>query len=138
MSTRMRSKTIVFWGREDILSCSVKYFLTAEQEWNVFNVSHEEDLASMIQMVDRVNPDVVVLHQENYGDELNPPIMLLQNFPNLKVIAFSAANTTMEVYSKQDVLIKSASDFISVVNADLVTNGVSTNQNNAVMKGGDL
>jgi len=118
---RMKTKTIVFWGREDILSCSVEHFLATQKEWNVLNISHEESLEAMIHVVDDANPDVIVIHQENYVDELNPPTFLLRNHPGLKVIAFSPDNTTLEVYSKQDFLVKSSSEFISVVKANLMT-----------------
>ena len=115
----MKTKTIIFWGSDDILSYSVKYFLTTENEWHLLTISPEENLDGMIQAVNRIKPEVVVIHQENYIGNDKLPIMLLQKHPGLKVIVFSSGNTMMEVYNKQDVLVESASDLISVVKADL-------------------
>ena len=117
----MKPKTIVFWGREDIFSYSVKYFLSAENEWRVHNVSPREKLDVVIQMINEVNPEVVVIHQENYARGINQSNVLLQGRPKLKVITFSSGDAVMEVYSKQDVLVTSASDFLSVIKADLLT-----------------
>ena len=115
----MKPKTIVFWGREDIFSHSVKYFLSAENGWSVHNISPREKLDAVIQKINEVNPEVVVIHQENYARKINQSNILLQVRPRLKVITFSSGDAVMEVYSKQDVLVESVADLISVVKADL-------------------
>lgn len=113
----MNSKTIVLWGREDLLSTSVELFLTGQKGWNVVNISSEDDFEALIQAVDKVNPDVVILQQGNRAGNSNLPIKLLKDHPGLKVITVSLNDNLMEVYSKQNILIKSASDLISVVEA---------------------
>jgi hypothetical protein len=114
----MKPKTIVLWGLDDLLSSSVEFFLTIQKGWKVINISDEEHLDAMIQTVDRVNPDVVIIHQGKQNSNLNLPPILLQNHPGLKVITVSLDNNLMEVYSKQNILVRSAADLVSAVEAD--------------------
>ena len=115
----MKSKTIVLWVLDDLLSSSVELFLTAQKGWNVINISDEQHLNTVLQIVDKVNPDVVILHKEKQTGRLDVPHVLLQNHPNLKVITVSLKNNLMEVYSKQNILVKSTADLISAVEADV-------------------
>jgi DNA-binding NarL/FixJ family response regulator len=113
----MNSKTIVLWGREDLLSTSVELFLTSQKGWNVVNISSEDDFEALIQAVEQVHPDVVIIHQGDRPCKSNLPTILLKDHPGLKVITVSLNDNLMEVYSKQNILVKSASDLISVVEA---------------------
>jgi len=112
---QMELKKIVLWGQDDLLSSSVKLFLTSQQGWDVHNVSHQENLETLIQVIDKVNPDVIVFYQENGTGDPDLPTTLMKNHPGLKVIGLSLDNNIMEVYSRQNVLIESVSDFISVI-----------------------
>jgi len=113
----MKSKTIVLWGREDLLSSSVELFLTARKGWHVINISSEENLDALLLAVDKVHPDVVILQEGDRAGNSDLPIKLVQDYPGLKVIIVSLNDNLMEVYSKQNILVKSASDLISVVEA---------------------
>ena len=111
----MKSKTIVLWGREDLLSSSVELFLTDQKGWKVVNISDEENFDVLIQAVEKVNPDVVIILQGDRACHSNAPMILLQDHPGLKVITLNPKNNVMEVFSKQNILVKSASDLISVI-----------------------
>ena len=111
----MKSKKIVLWGREDLLSSSVELFLTAQKGWAVVSISNEENFEALILAVDKVHPDVVIIQQGDRSSNSYPLMKLIQDHPGLRVITVSLNNNLMEVYSKQDVLVKSASDLISMV-----------------------
>jgi hypothetical protein len=113
----MKSKTIVLWGREDLLSSSVELFLTAQKGWHVISISNDENFDALLLAVDKVHPDVVILQEGDRAGNSNLPIKLLQDHPGLKVITVSLKDNLMEVYSKQNILVRSASDLISVVEA---------------------
>ena len=110
-----KSKTIVLWGREDLLSSSVELFLTSQKGWKVISISNEENFEALILAVDKVQPDVVIIQQGDHSSNSYPLMKLIQNHPGLRVVIVSLKNNLMEVYSKQDVLVKSASDLISMV-----------------------
>lgn len=115
----MEPKKILLWGQDDLLSSSVNLFLTSQQDWEVVNIHQEETLEAVIQAVDEANPYVALIHQRNCNGTPNLPIRLLKNHPGLKVVLFDLGKEMMEVYSKEDVLVKSASDLIAVVEANL-------------------
>lgn len=115
-----KSKKIVLWGREDLLSSSVKLFLTNQKGWRVISISDEEKFEVLISVVEKVQPDVVFIHQGNESGNSNLPMKLLQGFPGLKVITFSLQDNLMEVYGKQNIMVNSASDLISAVEAEPV------------------
>ena len=113
----MKSKKIMLWGREDLLSSSIELFLTAQKGWKVINISDEEKFEALIKAVDKVDPEVVIIHQGDHSNNSYPLMKLIQDHPRLKVITVSLKDNLMEVYSKQNILVKSASDLISVVEA---------------------
>ena len=110
-----KSKTIVLWGREDLLSSSVELFLTAQKGWEVISISNEEGFNALLQAVDKVHPEVVIIHQGDRSANSSLPMQLIQDYPGLKVITVNLQNNLMEVYSKQNILVKAASDLVSVV-----------------------
>ena len=113
----VKSRTIVLWGRKDILSSSVETFLTAQKGWFVVSISNEGNFEALIQAVAKVHPDVVIIQQGDRSSNSYPLMKLIRDHPGLRVITVSLMDNLMEVYSKQDILVKSASDLISVVEA---------------------
>ena len=111
----MKSKTIVLWGREDLLSSSVELFLTNQKGWEVISISNEESFNALLEAVDKMHPDVVIIHQGDRSTNSSLPMQLIQDYPGLRVITMSLQDNLMEVYSKQNILVKAASDLISVV-----------------------
>jgi len=113
-----KSRTIVLWGREDLLSSSVELFLTSQKGWRVVSISDKENLEALSLAVEKVHPDVVFIHQGDQSGDSHLPMKLLRDHPGLKVITFSLQDNLMEVYGKQNIMVKSASDLIAVVEAD--------------------
>ena len=114
------SRTIVLWAQGDLLGSSVARFLAAREGWHVINVSNEEDVEALTRVVDEVRPDVVIIQQEDRSGSSNLPVKLLKNRPGLRVITLTPNDNLIEVYSKHNFMVKSASDLISVVEADLI------------------
>ena len=114
----MKTRTIVLWGREDILSSSVELVLTGQKGWNVVSISDEENFEALIVAVEKVHPDVVIIQQGDHSSNSYPLMKLIQDHPGLRVITVNLNDNRMEVYSKQDILVKSASDLIAVIKTD--------------------
>ena len=113
----MTSKTIVLWGQDDLLSSTVELFLTTEKGWNVVNIPIEQNVDALMKAVDKVHPDVVIIQQGDCPASSSFPTSLLKDHPKLKVITLNPNDNLMEVYSKQNILVQSASDLVSVVEA---------------------
>jgi len=110
-----KSKMIVVWGGEDILSSSIELFLAAKQDWKVVRISNKKDLDAVILAVETTQPDIVIIHQECIKDQTNSALQLLKRHPAIKVITISLENNVMDVYSKKKILVKQASDLITVI-----------------------
>jgi phosphoribosylanthranilate isomerase len=110
-----KSKMIVVWGGEDILSLSIELFLAAKQDWKVVRISNKKDLDAVILAVETTQPDIVIIHHECIKDQTNSALQLLQRHPAIKVITISLENNVMDVYSKKKILVKQVSDLITVI-----------------------
>ena len=116
----MKPKTIVFWGREDLLSSSVELFLTAHKEWQVINVPNEGNAETLMKTLEKISSDVVIIHLEDRARNSTLPSILLKSYPHLRVITINPKDTLVEVYSKRCIVVNSASDLIAVVEADTI------------------
>ncbi len=112
---------ILLWGREDLLSSSVELFLSAQKDWKVIVIPQEKNLSCLIKVVDEELPDVVIIQLETSPGDSRVPMKILQGHSGIRVIAVNPNNNLMEVYSLQDFWITTASDLISVIEADLGT-----------------
>ena len=111
----MKSRTVVLWGQEDILISSVETILAAQKEWQVVSVPSTEAIDSLITTLEATHADTIVIHQGAHNEPTSLPMQLLKDHPALKVITISLENNAMEVYSKQEITVKEASDLISVI-----------------------
>ena len=100
-----------------MLSSYVKHLLTTQNGWEVVNLSIERTLGDVLRTIDKANPEIVIIQQGDRNCDSATPTILMQACPNLQVLTLSLTSNLMEVYSKQDILIKSANDFISVIEA---------------------
>lgn len=113
-----KSKTVVLWGSEDILISSVESILTSNKEWRVVSISNKEGIDGLIQAVETTHANIVIMQQGEYGGPCMLPMQLIKDLPSLKVITVSLENNSMEVFSKQKILVKEVSDLISVFDND--------------------
>lgn len=103
-----------------MLSSFVKLFLTTQKEWNVVNISIEQDFSTWIQEVDKANPDVIILQQGDLTCNSNLPMILMQRHQEVKLITLNLDNNMIEVFNKENVLVKSGADLIAAISADWV------------------
>jgi hypothetical protein len=115
LKTVTKSKMIVVWGDENVLGSSVKYFLSTKEDWTVVSVSTKAELDALIREMDPIHLDVVIIHQGCQGDPANLPLQFLRDHPAIQVITISLENNLMDVYSKQKIMIRQASDLITVI-----------------------
>jgi DNA-binding NarL/FixJ family response regulator len=110
-----KPKMIVVWGSGDILNSSIDLFLAGREDWKVVSVSNKDDLDALILAAENTQPDIVIIHQGCYSNPPDLPLQFLQAHPAIKVIKISLENNAMEVYSKQKIIVKQASDLIKVI-----------------------
>jgi len=113
----MSSKTILIWGQAGLLGSSVEHFLSSQQRWQVVALPAEEPAALIVGVVEDLDPDIVILQQGPSGGDSRLPGLLIESRPGLKVITLNLVDNQMEVYSKQDILIRTAEDLIAAIDA---------------------
>lgn len=113
MSTN--SKMVVVWGENDVLNTSIQILLAKKEDLQVVNVSSERELTTLLLSSDKTNQNIVVVHQKNQNGEGCKPLKLLKEYPHIKVIQISLENNSIDVYSKQEVLIKQPIDLINEI-----------------------
>jgi hypothetical protein len=112
-----KSKTVILWGREDPLGEGAELFLARRKGWEVIHITDQFDANYLLMEVERLSPEVVIIHQGDCADQTDIPAQLMKNHPSLKVITVSLENNSLEVYSKQKFWVKEVSDLLSIVDA---------------------
>lgn len=115
----LKSKKVIVWGRPDLLSWAVGFFLSARKEWEVTSLSNEHGIDGLIQQVEDIQPDAVIIYQHICARSAYIPAQLLSNYPDLTVFTVNPDDNSMEVYNKKKIYIHEASDLISVVEGEL-------------------
>ncbi|MBI5962787.1 MAG: hypothetical protein HY863_04880 [Chloroflexi bacterium] len=119
MSEKAIKSKIIIWGRPDVLSWAVEFFLTTRKDWDVISLSSKCGVDSLIHVVEKTQPDAVIIYQRESARSAYLPAQLLVNYPNMAVITINPDNNSMEIYNKKHVCIHAVSDLISVVEGEL-------------------
>lgn len=109
------SKSAILWGRDDLLGMAIGSILTATRDWQVINILGNHDPKVLAREVEKSNPKIVFVNQGDRTDEFSPPLHLMRDFPDLKIIVINLDNNLVEVYNKQRIWIKEASELLSIV-----------------------
>ncbi|MBK8418022.1 hypothetical protein [Candidatus Villigracilis saccharophilus] len=111
----MKSRKVIVWGQDDLLSWAVNFFLTARKDWEVLSFSSDLGIDFLIRQVEDLRPDVVVVYQTKCVNSARMLMQLFYTRPELTMITVDPQENTMEVYNKKQILVKRVSDLISVV-----------------------
>ena len=114
----MKSKMVIVWGQDDLLSWAMKYFLTSRKDWNVVSLASERGIDFLIHEVETLNPDVVIVYQIKCTNNVRLLMQLLYARPELTLLTVSPQENSIEVYSKKQIFIQEVSDLISVVEGE--------------------
>jgi len=110
-----RSKAVILLGQDDLLVTAVEHLFTARKGWKVIRISDTRDPEALVREVTRVDPEAVIVHQDVYFSNVRSLMRLVQDCPQLKVVTISLENNFLEVYNKQTICIKEASDLLSII-----------------------
>ena len=114
--TIVKPKVVVISRRESLLGRAVEYLTADEKEWMILRAFENQNILDLIQEVQRANPNIVIISQNERGNDERFSTQLLQACPELKkVILVSLSENLMEVYCKQKIQVKSTQDLFSEV-----------------------
>jgi hypothetical protein len=114
-SRHSRSRTAMIWGPDDLLTQAMEFFLKAEETWQVIRISADQSIDDLSEQIKRIQPEVIILHTGNCASDTSLPVQLIQEYPNVRVITASLENNQMQVYSKQSIRLRKASDLLSII-----------------------
>lgn len=108
-------RTAILWGREDLLGNAIESYLGTAKNWRVIKVCDRQDYNRLLREVEKNAPSIVIVHQSDYAEDFPLLVHLVQEIPDLKVIIVNSENNMVEVYNKQQILIKKATDLLSII-----------------------
>jgi len=114
-SAPAHSQRAIVWGPEIMLMDSVEYFLKTRANWDVVKISNECGVDYLVQQVRALNPTVVILCQEKDISDVALLMQLAQIPICSRVIAISLESNLMQVYSRQNVIMRDVGDLLAVV-----------------------
>jgi DNA-binding NarL/FixJ family response regulator len=111
------SKRVILWNLEDLLKWVVEFFLGSKPGWEVISVSEKRGVDNFIQKVNQENPDVVIFCKDDSEEDSEMLMQLLRNCPDVKFVTIHRDNNSIEVFRKQKIWLKEASDLASIVDS---------------------
>lgn len=111
----VKGRKVIFWGREDLLGCSVEMFLSARKEWEVIRLCSGQNDEALMDVIALEKPDVALLYLDKDEGFGTLPMQLIQCYPGLKVIALNLDSNEIEIYNRKKLCIGTISDLLSAV-----------------------
>ena len=108
-------KTIILWGDDDVLIRAVEDLLIPGKGWKIIRVSNDCDEVALAQMFEQVTPDVLIVHASAFASNMRLLVKFVMDYSKLKVITIGLENNQMEIYEKQTICIKKASDLLAAI-----------------------
>jgi len=109
----IHSRTAIIWGQDDLLARAIGSFLK-DTEWYAVRVPNNGDVENLLREIRRVNPEVVILCGYKSEDSALA-LHLIEEQLFLKVVTLGLDSNHMQVYSKKNVLLREASDLLSIL-----------------------
>jgi hypothetical protein len=110
------ARSAILWGREDLLGMAIESLLHTTCGWHVIKILGNHDAGLLAREVEKAKPKIVFITKGDSTDEFPLPLQLIQDFPELKIIVINPENNQVEVYQRQKIHIKEASDLLSIIN----------------------
>lgn len=109
------TRTAILWGREDLFGDAVKTLLTSLGDWRVIRIFDEQGIETLTREVERSNPALVIVNQENAASDIQPLLRLIRGCPELRIIAINPADNLVDVYDKHMFRIREIADLLSII-----------------------
>lgn len=118
----------ILWGPESLLMDAVAIFLKSGTDWEVIKICSACGGNYLLEQIESVQPTVVVLCQERDAGDVALLAQLSQVQHCSRVVAVSMESNLIQIYSKQNVVMHAVADLLSVVDHELFSNSVSSEE----------
>jgi|APDOM4702015118_1054815.scaffolds.fasta_scaffold47981_2 hypothetical protein len=113
------ARSAILWGREDLLGTAVESLLHSAYGWQVIKLLGNQDAGLLAREVEKVKPRIIFINKGDCTEEYPPPLHLILDFPELKIVIINPENNLVEVYKRENIHIKEASDLLSIIESNL-------------------
>ena len=107
-------KIIVILEEDQLINAGVQSFLAAQDGFEIIRLE-SSDSAQIFQEIERIQPDVIIIDENNQVTPLNDLLSHLENLPNIRTIELNICDNQIQINDKRQVQINQLSDFISVL-----------------------
>ena len=107
-------KIIVILEEDQLINAGVQSFLAAQDGFDVIRLESNEPV-QIIQEIEMIQPDVIIIDQNNQTIPLGDLLSHFENTPNIRTIALNISNNQIQICDKRQVQIHQLSDFINVL-----------------------
>jgi len=121
-------RKVILCGRDDLLTQAVHLFLESRTQWNVIRVLSDVHGPEIIPEITGSKPDVVILCQDRVFEDSILPLRLISEELCQKVVTVNLENNQLQVYSKKDIVIKEVSDLLCVIEGDIFSNCIPSQE----------
>lgn len=108
-------RKVILWGQDDLFVQAIGSFLEARKTLNVIRIFSDQGADQLVEQVNALHPAVVILYLGNCSLDKQLPLHLLQNQPDLKVVMVSGEDNQVQVFQKQNLILREASDLLSIL-----------------------
>lgn len=113
------ARSAILWGRDDLLATAIESLLHSACGLQVIKLLGNQDAGLLAREVEKVQPKVLFINKGDSTEEYPPPLHLILEFPELKIIVINPENNRVEVYKRENIHIKEASDILSIIEGNV-------------------
>ena len=112
-------KVIILWKDDDVLLRAVELLLKSRAGWRVTTFTENWDDNDLIQQVNGTSPDVFIVHEDVFIAKIYLFTKFAQQFSRLKIITMSLENNQLNIYKRQTISVREATDLFSIIEENL-------------------
>jgi DNA-binding NarL/FixJ family response regulator len=107
-------KRIVLLESDCLLYAGMKSFLTDQEHLDVIGINIK-DPEGIYQAILKIQPDVIILNQNDQQTNLTELMDWLRNLPSVRTIAVNVTDNQIQIWEQKQILIQELGDFLDVL-----------------------
>jgi len=112
--TSQPHKRVVVLQSDYLFSAGVQSFLSDQENLEVIGLA-ASDPQEIFQAILQIQPDVIILDQNNQLIDLNALLEHLEDLPRVRTVVMSYADNQVQVCERNKISIHQLSDFLAVI-----------------------
>ena len=107
-----QQRIVVLAGRETLVRTAIESLLVSDGQWELVSIPDIGNYHSIHQTIELIKPYAVIVFRD---DQTESGQWLMQDCSEIKVIEVSLEDNSVQIYNKQSIWLKEATDLLSVI-----------------------